>query len=92
MTFNELNNWQHTLYLVKTMNTLVEYYEFLKDVVVLDLDELNTNKYGGYNTDNLIWVSKENSYVDEIGVYLLRKVTNYERNFLYAQLYKVTIL
>ena len=86
MTFNELNSCQHTLYPVKTMNTLEEYYEFLKDVTILDLDDLSFNIYGGYNTDNL----------DRIGeipyIYLLRKVTNYERNFLHAQLYKVTIL
>lgn len=86
MTFNELNSCQHTLYLVKTMNIMSEYYEFLKDVVVLDLDDLNTNKYGGYNTDNLVAIKG----VPDI--YFLRKVTNYEHNFLYAQLYKVTIL
>jgi len=71
---------------------MVEYYDFLKDIVVLDLDDLTVNKYGGYNTDNLVWVSSEREELNEIGVYLLRKVTNYEHNFLYAQLYKVTIL
>lgn len=86
MTFNELNSCQHTLYLVKTMNTMVEYYEFLKDVVVLDLDDLNTNKYGGYNTDNLAAIKGVPH------IYFLRKVTNYEHNFIHAQLYKVTIL
>lgn len=86
MTFNELNTCQHALYPVKTINTLEEYYELLKDVTVLDLDDLSFNIYGGYNTDNLICI-------DEVpNIYLLRKVTNYEHNFLYAQLYKVTIL
>jgi len=92
MTFNELNNCQHMLKIAYTMGTLREYYNLLKDTVNLDIDDLHENNYGGYHTDNLIWVSKETDYLDEIGVYLLRKVTNYERNFLYAQLYKVIIL
>lgn len=86
MTFNELSSQQHTLSLVKTMNAMLEYYDFLKDAVVFDIDDLTFNKYGGYNVDNLLKINGTD------GFYLLRKISNYECTFLYAQLYKVTIV
>ena len=86
MRFKELNSHQHVLVRVTTITTLVGYYDFLKDVVVLDIDDLSTNKYCGYNIDNTVWVDTDNH---ETGLYLLRKVTNYEGTFLYARLYKV---
>lgn len=86
MTFKELSSCQHTLHLARTMNAMLEYYDFLKDAVVFDIDDLTFNKYGGYNVDNLVKING----ID--GFYLLRKITNYECSFLYAQLYKVIIL
>ena len=86
MTFKELSSCQHTLSLVKTMNVILKYYDFLEDAVVFDIDDLTYNKYGGYNIDNIVKING----VD--GFYLLRKVSNYEGTYLYAQLYKIIIV
>lgn len=65
---------------------MLEYYDFLKDAVVFDIDDLTLNKYGGYNVDNIVKINGAD------GFYLLRKISNYECTFLYAQLYKIIIL
>ena len=83
MTFNELSSCQHTLGLARTMNSMLEYYDFLEDALVFDIDDLTFNKYGGYNVDNIVKINGTD------GFYLLRKISNYECTFLYAQLYKI---